>query len=168
MRNILIAVIFQIGWFACVFGGANSVELPIALAVALTLLACNIWLKREGWVREIRLVAAVTAIGFVIETINLATGVFKLNHSSGYPWLCPVWFLLLWALFATLLRGPFVWLSGRYWLSAILGALFAAPNYFAGARLGAVTFNENLVFSFVMLAVIWALAMPLMVWLARK
>jgi hypothetical protein len=74
----------------------------------------------------------------------------------------------LWALFATLLRGPFRWLSGRYWLSALLGALFAAPNYFAGARLGAVTFSDNLVYSFCVLALLWALAMPLMVWLARK
>jgi hypothetical protein len=168
MRNLLIIVIFQIGWFACVFGGANTVALPIALSVALTLLACNLWLKREGLVRELRVVAAVTAMGFVIETINLTTGVFKLTDSATYPWLCPVWFLLLWALFATLLRGPFGWLSGRYWLCALLGAIFAAPNYFAGARLGAVTFNENLIFSFGMLALIWALAMPFMIWLARK
>jgi Protein of unknown function (DUF2878) len=168
MRNLLIIIIFQIGWFACVFAGANTVELPIALAVALTLLACNLWLKREELIRELRLVATVTLVGFVIETINLATGVFKLTGSATYPWLCPVWFLLLWALFATLLRGPFGWMSGRYWLSALLGAIFAAPNYFAGARLGAVTFNENLFFSFGMLAIIWALAMPFMVWLARK
>jgi hypothetical protein len=59
-------------------------------------------------------------------------------------------------------------LSGRYWLSALLGALFAAPNYFAGARLGAVTFSDNLVYSFGVLALLWALAMPLMVWLARE
>jgi len=168
MRNILIAIIFQIGWFACVFGGAKTVELPIALAVALTMLACNIWLKRQELAQELRLVAAVTVIGFVIETINLAAGVFTLKHPGSYPWLCPVWFLLLWALFATLLRGPFKWMAGRYWLSAILGAIFAAPNYYAGANLGAVEFHSNLIFSFALLAIIWALAMPLMVWLARK
>ena len=168
MRNILVAIIFQIGWFACVLGGANTVKLPIALAVALTLLACNIWLKREEWVRELRLVMSVMAIGFVIETINLVAGVYKLTDPTSYSWLCPVWFLLLWALFATLLRGPFRWLSGRYWLSGLLGALFAAPNYFAGARLGAVTFSENLVYSLGVLAFLWALAMPLMIWLARK
>ena len=168
MRNLLVAIIFQIGWFACVFGGANTVELPIALAVAVTLLACNLWLKRQELAQEIRLVLSVTLIGFFIETINLATGVFTLTHSGSYPWLCPAWFLLLWALFATLLRGPFNWLAGRYWLSALLGAIFAAPNYFAGARLGAVTFNANLVFSFALLAIVWALAMPLMIWLARK
>ena len=166
MRNIFIAVIFQIGWFACVLGGAKG-DLPIALGVALTMLACNLWIKRQKISQELQVVVSVIAIGFVVETINLAVGVYTLTGPTSYPWLCPVWFLLLWALFATLLRGPFCWLSGRYWLSALLGALFAAPNYFAGARLGAVTFSDNLVYSFGVLALLWALAMPLMVWLAR-
>ena len=29
----------------------------------------------------------------------------------------------------TMLLGPLTWLSGRYWLSLLLGALFAVPNY---------------------------------------
>jgi Protein of unknown function (DUF2878) len=162
------AIAFQIGWFACVLGGAKGEELPTALAVALVMLACNLWLKRQELAQELRLVFSVTVLGFFIETIHLATGVFTLTDPASYPWLCPVWFLLLWALFATLLRGPFKWLAGRYWLSALLGALFAAPNYFAGARLGAVTLHGNMFFCAGVLATVWALAMPLMVWLARE
>ncbi len=100
MRNIFIAVIFQIGWFACVLGGAKG-ELPIALGVALTMLACNLWIKRQKISQELQVVVSVIAIGFVVETINLAVGVYKLTGPTSYPWLCPVWFLLLWALFAT-------------------------------------------------------------------
>ena len=79
----------------------------------------------------------------------------------------PVWLLALWAMFATALRGPLAWLSGRYVLSALLGAVFAAPNYFAGARLGAVVINPSGCYSVLVLALSWAAAMPLLVWLAH-
>jgi len=167
MRNVAMAIVFQLGWFACVLNGARGWLMP-ALAAAAAVLACNLWLARADLMREIRLIAWVTLVGFVVETINLATGVFTLTVPTAHPWLCPVWLVLLWTLFATLLRGPLARLSGHYWLSALLGALFAAPNYFAGARLGAITLHGNIFFCAGLLAVVWAFAMPLMVWLARK
>lgn len=167
MRNIAMAIAFQLGWFACVLSGARG-WLLTALAAAAAVLACNLWLARQELMRELRLIAWVTGVGFVVETINLATGVFTLVVPSLHPWLCPVWLVLLWTLFATLLRGPFARLSERYWLSALLGALFAAPNYFAGARLGAIALHGNMFFCAGVLAVVWAFAMPLMLWLARK
>lgn len=167
MRNILMAVVFQCGWFACVLSGARGAWLTAVLAASIVLV-CNLWLTRQGLREKIRLIAWVTLVGFVVETINLMTGVFTLAVPSALPWLCPVWLLLLWTLFATLLQGPLAWLAGRYGLSALLGALFAAPNYFAGARLGAVTLHGNSIFSITLLAVLWALAMPLLVWLAGR
>lgn len=167
MRNIVIAMVFQVGWFACVLSGAHGQVLN-ALAAAAVVVACNLWLTRKRLAQELRLIAWCTLVGLLLETANLATGVFKPVVPSAHPWLCPVWLLLLWTMFATVLRGPLGWLSGRYGLSALLGALFAAPNYVAGARLGAVTLNANGVFSVAMLVVLWALAMPLLVWLAGR
>lgn len=167
MRYIVMAVSAQLGWIACVLCGARDWTLT-ALASAAAVLACNLWLVRKELRRELRLVVWVTGVGFVVETIHLVTGVFTLTVPTAHPWLCPLWLLLLWAIFATLLTGPFKWLVGRYWLSALLGALFAAPNYFAGARLGAITLHGNIFFCAGVLAVVWAFAMPLMLWLARK
>ena len=167
MRNIAMAITFQIGWLACVLSGAKG-QLLTALLAASAVLACNLWLARKDVLQELRLIVWVTLVGFVVETINLATGVFTVAVPSAHPWLCPVWLLLLWPLFATLLMGPLKWLSRHYWLSSLLGALFAAPNYFAGARLGAVTLHETILYSVALLAMVWALAMPLLVWLARK
>ena len=167
MRYIVMAVAAQLGWIACVLCGARG-WLLTALASAAAVLACNLWLARKELARELRLVAWVTGVGFIVETVHLATGVFTLAVPTAHPWLCPLWLLFLWSIFSTLLTGPFKWLAGRYWLSALLGALFAAPNYFAGARMGAIILNESTLFTVSMLAVVWALAMPLMVWLARK
>lgn len=168
MRDILLmALAFQLGWFGCVLSGARG-QFLTALLAASAVLACNLWLSHQGLLRELRLIAWVTLVGFIVESINLVSGVFTLTVPSLHPWLCPVWLLLLWTIFATLLRGPLAWLAGRYWLSACLGALFAAPNYFAGARLGAVILNGSVLFTVLMLALLWALTMPLLVWLARK
>ncbi len=166
MRNLLMTILFQCGWFTCVLSGARGrLLLPIAAAAAV--IALNLWLQRGRLADGVRLVVFVTLVGFVVESINLMTGVFTLTHPTTFPWLCPAWLLLLWPMFATMLRGPLTWLSGRYGLSVLLGAIFAVPNYFVGERLGAVTLNPHLTYSIFLLMVLWAIAMPVMVWLAK-
>ena len=166
MRNAVIAVVFQLGWLACVLSGARQRPWD-ALAAAVAVMAINLWLQRGHLAEMLRLVALVTLVGFGVETVNLLSGVFILIGTPRFPWLCPVWLLALWAMFATTLRGPLAWLSGRLLLSALLGAVFAAPNYFAGARLGAVVLNPDGRYSVAVLPLLWAAAMPLLVWLAH-
>jgi len=165
MRNVLMALLFQLGWFACVTSGARG-QPVFALAAAAAVIAGNLRLQRRCWATETRLLAQVTLIGVGIESLHLWAGVCTLSGEPHYPWLCPAWLAVLWTMFATLLRGPLVWLKGRYALSALLGATFAAPNYIAGARLGAVTLSSNTLFSVAALMASWSLAMPVMVWLA--
>lgn len=167
MRKVLMSVIFQCGWFACVLSGTRG-YLLIPLAAAAAVIGLNLWLLRGRLADELRVILWITLVGFVLETINLTTGVFTLTHPSSYPWLCPAWLLLLWPMFAIMLRGPLTWLSGRYWLSVLLGAIFAVPNYFVGERLGAVKLNPHIVYTVTILVIVWAIAMPLMIWLSRK
>jgi len=167
MRNMLIAVVFQLGWFACVLSGARGYLLS-AIAAATAVVAVNLWLQRERLADGIRLMLWVTLVGFIVESINLTAGVFTLVTPLKYSWLCPVWLVLLWTMFSTVLRGPLAWLSGRYKLSILLGAIFAVPNYFAGARLGAVKMNSHIIYTVTILMILWAIAMPVMVWLSKR
>ena len=167
MRYLFMALIFDFGWFACVLSGARG-YLLIPIAAATAVIGINLWLLRGRLVDELRVILWITLVGFIVESINLTTGVFTLTHPTSYPWLCPAWLLLLWPMFATMLRGPLTWLSGRYWLSVLLGAIFAVPNYFVGERLGAVSLNSHLLYTVTVLVLVWAIAMPLMVWLSGK
>ena len=167
MRYLLMTILFQCGWFACVLSGARR-HLLLPIAAATVVIALNLWLLRGRLADGIRLVVYVTLVGLIVESINLTTGVFTLTHPTRYAWLCPAWLLLLWPMFATMLRGPLTWLSGRYGLSVLLGAIFAVPNYFVGERLGAVTLNSHLFYTVTVLVLVWAIAMPVMVWLSRK
>ncbi len=167
MRNALIATVFQLGWFACVLSGASQ-QPAAAAGAAAAVIACNLWLRRGDLVADLRLVGWVTLVGFAIETVNLLIGAFSQTAAARAPWLCPLWLLALWAMFATVLRGPLAWLSGRYRLSALLGAALALPNYYLGARLGAVTLSADSFKAAVALVAAWGFALPLLVWLADR
>lgn len=165
-RKIINFVLFQAAWFSCVLSGVHQTPL-IAIAVASAVIAISLRMGKGNLYADLRLIAIVTGIGFCIDSVNLWAGVFALN---GSPWdmlICPLWLVLIWAVFGTTLRSSLGWLAGRYWLSAALGALSGAPSYFAGAKLGAVTMNCNWMFSATALTATWAMVMPLLVWLAH-
>ena len=52
------------------------------------------------------------------------------------------------------------------WLSAWLGAVFGPLTYFAGAQWGAASLQSS-VFNLGLIAVMWMLALPLLVYMAQ-
>lgn len=88
LKSIANALLFQIGWFACVLGG-NSYWLLIAVGV----LAVH-FLWTSSWAAEGRLILTVTLIGIVLDSALMTLGVFDFG-SGGY--LLPLWLAVLWA-----------------------------------------------------------------------
>jgi hypothetical protein len=166
MHKILNFALFQAGWFACVLGGANRMPLA-AVAAAGVVIGVSLWWFSADRISDVRLFLAVAVIGFCVDTVNLRFGVFALIGAPRFPHLCPLWLVALWAMFGTTLRGSLSWLAGRYWLAALLGAVAGPLSYLGGAKLGAVSLPASRAFSVAALAVAWAVAMPLFVWLAH-
>lgn len=145
---ILNAALFQLGWFACVFGA----HMPWLLAVALACLAAHfIWVAR--WRAEGRLVASVTLFGCTLDSFLLNLGVFDFAGDSR---LLPAWLALLWALFATTLNHCLAWSARPWWLSSLLGAVGGPLSYLAGARLADVGLPLGQWSTLLLLAAIWA------------
>jgi len=167
LPKILNFALFQAGWFACVLGGAHGMPVA-AVATAMVVIGLNLWWSGGDRLSDLRLLAAVALIGFCVDTVHLRLGVFSLIGDPRFPHLCPVWLVALWAVFGTALRGSLGWLAGRYWLSALLGAVGGPLSYVSGARMGAVTLHPNRVFSVAAFAIAWALVTPLLIWLAHK
>ncbi len=165
-KKIINFVLFQAAWFACVISGAHQTSL-IAVAVSAPVIVISLWMRKENLKSDLLLLACIAGIGFCIDSLNLAAGVFSLNGSPYPKFVCPLWLVMLWVVFGTTLRGSLSWLAGRYWLSAALGAMAGTPSYFAGAKMGAVTMNSNWIFTAISLTVSWALVMPLLIWLAH-
>jgi hypothetical protein len=55
------------------------------------------------------------------------------------------------------------WLSGRYALAAVLGAVAGPLSYLGGERLGAITVESPLA-----IGIEWAIATPLLVYLKER
>jgi hypothetical protein len=83
------------------------------------------------------------------------------------PGVAPYWILAMWALFSTTLNLSMGWLKNSLVLASVMGAIFGPLSYVAGQRLGAIVLVD-FVSSMVMLAIIWALVMPILVFAASR
>jgi hypothetical protein len=74
----------------------------------------------------------------------------------------------LWFAFATTMHTSLGWLAGRYRLAALLGVVGGPLSYYSGARLGALSFPEELVTSLLIIGLVWAAAMPTLLWVSKR
>ena len=70
--NTLNYVLYQVGWFACIFGAAWQQELA-GVFIAILLTSVHLWLSNERDV-EVRLVATALLVGTVVESVQGAAG----------------------------------------------------------------------------------------------
>lgn len=166
MSKLINLVLYQLGWFSCVLGAAYGFPVTGAIG-ALSLIALHLLLTDRPQA-EAQLLLCAALLGILIDSSQQALGVFRFKTDPGWPLWLPFWVVVVWAQFATLFRTALHWLSGRYLLSALLGLVSGPLAYGGGVRLGAAQFGSNLPFSLISLALVWALATPLLFWLSAR
>lgn len=154
-RTLLLnALLFQTGWFACIFAAREPWLLAVA---ALALLAHFLWIGR--WADEGKLVVSVLIAGSALDSFLLQMGVFDFGEQR---LLVPLWLALLWALLGTTLNHCLAWTARPWWLGSLLGAVAGPLSYWAGARIAGVGLPLGSVPTLLLLAAIWALAIPVL------
>ena len=166
MSKVVNIVLQQSGWFACVLGAAWG-RPWLGAAIALLLVAIHVALVKERG-PELRLILAAGLLGTVLDSIQGRLGVVQFQAGYYVGWLCPLWITVLWMQFATLLHFAADWMAKRYLLATVLGAVGGPVAFYGGVRLGAATLHPNLPFALAALALEWAVAMPLLVWLGDR
>jgi len=158
-------ILYQVGWFACVLGAARG--LPwVGVAVSAAVVAWH--LARAPRARpELALVALGMLTGAIFDTLLARSGWLHFETGMVVDRTAPYWMLALWAGFATTLNVSLRWLRSSPALAVLLGALGGPAAYYAGAKLGAVEF-DNLAAALVAIGVGWAIVTPLLVGAARR
>ncbi len=166
LKPLLNALGFQLGWFTCVLGASWGYPWagPLAAALFLTVHAGLVDSPRSS----LRCALLIGVIGFLVDSLLGATGVLGFRDGLGPGWICPPWLVALWMLFSTTPELSLRWLHGRWGLAAVLGAIFGPLSYYVGETLGALTLGASRLTSLLVLATVWAAALPLLLmWSGR-
>ncbi|GLH17828.1 membrane protein [Pseudomonas atacamensis] len=158
-EQIANAVLFQLGWLACVLGG-NSLWLLLAVAALVIHLR---WIS--SWAAEGRLILCVVIVGTAVDSVLRYLDVFRFADASP---LIPLWLMLLWALLATTLRHCLAWSARPWWLASALGAVGGALSYYGGGRLAGVQFPYGDIPTLILIGLLWAVLFPLLHLMARR
>ena len=165
MYRLINAIGFQTAWWACIAGVGHGLEVP-ALAYCTALAGAHLVYIDKRW-QELQLAAAALAIGVAVDSALQYVSVIDF-----YGWalwgVSPFWLWALWVLFAMTLNASLSFLKDQpLWLSGAAGLLFGPLTYYAGAKLGAASFDAS-VTHVLALALAWMLALPAMVMVATR
>jgi hypothetical protein len=160
------AIGYQGVWFCAVIGAGSGRWWP-GVAAAMGFVAWQ-WTVSRQRMADLRLLAVALGCGLVIDGAMAASGLA--GYAAAWPSaaFAPAWILAVWAAFAMTLNQSMRWMQPRLWVAGLLGAV-GGPLAYLGAGRGwdSVEFPVPQWQALLVLAVAWAVAMPLLAGLAR-
>jgi hypothetical protein len=162
-KTIINFVGFQIGWFACVLGGAHAMPW-LGPLIAAPILAWHLY-QTPVWEKETKLIVMIAIAGSAFDQFLLWLDWIQYPVSSWPSWLLPIWMTTLWLLFSSTLNVSLRWMRGKHLVAMLFGAIGGPVAYLAGQKLGAMDLVAQ-TNALIVLAVGWGLMMPAMLWLS--
>jgi len=153
-------IMFQLGWFCCVVGGASSEYYWLGVAAVSIIIAIHL-VKASSVQNEIMLIIITMILGTAWDSALTVAGLFNFSNGVVVTGLVPIWMIAMWALFATTLNVSLRWMKNRYLLAMLFGAVGGPVAYYAGNRIGAVEFSDAST-TLLAVAIGWSIIMPLL------
>jgi hypothetical protein len=166
MVRTLNFLLYQIGWFACVMGAALA-RPWLGISLALFLVSVHLYLATDR-TNQVKILGVALGVGLFVDSMLLGLGVYRFPSEAVVAWLPPLWMSVLWMQFATTFRYCLKWLSGRYAVSAVLGFVGAPLAFLGGERLGAVSFLPPRTTNLLLLATLWCVAIPVLIYVSDR
>ncbi|MCO7521802.1 MULTISPECIES: DUF2878 domain-containing protein [unclassified Pseudomonas] len=155
-RLIFNALWLQAGWWVCVLGAERRWLLWLVIpGLAVHLRLCQD-ANAEAWA-----MVRITLAGCLLDSALGALGLFVFD-----AWPLPLWLALLWLVLASGMRHSLAWAGDNWRLGSLLGALGGPLAYVGGATLAGVALPLGAAQTGLLLAPVWALALPMLVRLA--
>lgn len=158
-------VAFQAGWFACVLGAAYGYPWAGPLVVALVV-TVHLSLSIQPS-RELAIILVAAGLGIVFDSALVRTGWLVYENGIVLAGSAPYWIVAMWMSFATTLNVSLRWLRGRVLAATLFGAAGGPLAYLAGSGMNALEITDYPA-ALASLAVVWAVAIPVLVTLAAR
>ena len=81
--------------------------------------------------------------------------------------MAPYWIVTMWMLFGTTINLSMRWMRGRPWLASAFGFVGGPLAYIGGHKIGGIQFVDQTA-AIAMLAIGWAIMMPLLMQLGER
>jgi hypothetical protein len=147
---------FYLLW-ACAIAGREA-WMPVTLA----LLAVH-FIAVDDIRMELVAALPLMTLGVLIDSILGHIGFFRFVGD----WWAPLWLAALWLGFVVCLHRSLRFLDRHWLLCAVFGGAGGAFSYWTGMKLGAVEFGLSESLSVALLALLWGLLFPVLVYLNR-
>ncbi len=164
--NLLINVAaFKLGWLSSVFGGAQQLPWlgPVVVLIAVGLHLARA--QRPG--SELILILSCGLIGAVFDSALVAAGWVTFPSGMLSDMTAPYWIVTMWMLFGTTINMSMRWMRGRPLLASAFGFVGGPLAYIAGHKIGGIVFVDQTA-AIAMLAIGWAVIMPLLMQLGER
>lgn len=149
---------FNLIWAGSIFFG-NSALIIVALLLLLH------FLLHSTPLIEAQIVFITALLGYCIDCALTLLGFFQFEKVQG---ITPFWLIFLWIGFCCTLRESLVFFSGKPLLSIPFGAVAGSVAYMAAANFGAVQLPLPILTSLLILAALWAVLFPLLLWISSN
>ena len=152
MNKLINFVAFQVIWFIAVIGAANDILWPSIIAV-LAFCAWQLTPSRSHK-NDARLIIFAIIAGLTFDSLWQFSGL--ITYKLALPVIAPIWILLLWVTFALNINHSLAWLKKNHWLPILFGAIGAPLSYYAGNRIGAISYPNGAFNISILLSISWA------------
>lgn len=158
---VINAALFQIVWFACVIGGANGLLWPAVISFG----ALAVWQlpAKRRHSTDIKLLITAIVLGLMFDSLWVQLGFLEFADQRPFSMLAPAWIIILWMGFALTINHSLTWINIHPALPALLGAICGPSSYLAGMKLGAVSYQADVVLISACLALCWSFSLWFMV-----
>lgn len=149
---------YNLIWALCIFwGNQGLIYVCMLLVVHFILISEPLF--------ELKIIIITASIGYTIDCLLTVAGFFEFDQVHG---VTPLWLAALWLGFCTTLRHSLSMFAEKLLISSLLGALAGASSYMAAAHLGVVQMGQSNLASVLILALIWAVLFPCLMWISHS
>ena len=167
MKKLLNIIGFQFSWWGCVLGVKyGAIYLGPILMVIFLIIHFHYFSYKNN---EIKLVILFGIIGTMIDSSMAYAGILRYSGTyTSTTIIAPLWITAMWCGFSATVNHSLFWLRNRYFASTFLGAVAGPLSYIAGVKFGAIQFNTSFIIALVIIALFYALTVPLIYWVNER